>query len=92
MMDETNSLSQLFKLAKKVFLTIFTSKLTILLLLNSSTLILSPVILAIAEVSNNDDFSISLSSTPLVFNKSKFTIPRALLYSSFINFSLVIGD
>ena len=91
-MDETNSLSQLFKLAKKVFLTIFPSKLTILLLLNSSTLILSPVILAIAEVSNNDDFSISLSSTPLVFNKSKFTIPRALLYSSFINFSLVIGE
>lgn len=61
MMDETNSLSQLFKLAKKVFLTILPSKLTMLLLLNSSTLILSPVILAIAEVSNNDDFSISLS-------------------------------
>ena len=92
MMDETNSLSQLFKLAKKVFLTIFPSKLTILLLLNSSTLILSPVILAIAEVSNNEDFSISLSSTPLVFNKSKFTIPRALLYSNFVNFSLVIGE
>ena len=57
-MEETNSLSQLFKLLKNVFLKMVSFKFEILLLLKSSTITLLPVIVLIAEVSSKEDLSI----------------------------------
>ena len=90
--EETNLLSQLFKLVKKVSLTIISLKFVILLLLKQSTITLLFVILVIADVSYNDKSNNSLISSPLLYIKFMLLTPRALSYFNLNNLSSLIGE